>query len=297
MEEGGEKHDWVDDDSQEELVRELLDEESPFFVLSQGTIQPKAITSEEEVSKQRVSNVYSGPRIKDIENALSSVSNWKDQPQQTTRINSMLERNLSKIESKYTLKVRSCGNGMADDGYKWRKYGQKSIKNSPNPRSYYKCTNPRCNAKKQVEKSRDEADTLIITYEGLHLHFVDPNFPPLNDQPFQHDNNEPTKKPKKAISESDESRAFGLPQTMQIQEATTNNINSAVSLEGCPCPHEVASEGLLEDVVPWIIRNPFRNNIISSNSTSCSSSQTRSPPVSPSSLSWSPNYNPWPVFI
>ncbi|PPS16591.1 hypothetical protein GOBAR_AA03987 [Gossypium barbadense] len=248
MEEGGEKDDWVDDGSQEELVRELLDEESLFFVLSQGTIQPKAITSEEEVSKQRLSNVYSGPRIEDIENALSSVSNWKDQPQQTTR-------------------------------------------------SYYKCTNPRCNAKKQVEKSRDEADTLIITYEGLHLHFVDPYFPPLSDQPFQHDNNEPTKKPRKAISESDESRAFGLPQTMQIQEATTNNINSAVSLEGCPCPQEVASEGLLEDVVPWIIRNPFHNNIISSNSTSCSSSQTRSPPVSPSSLSWSPNYNPWPVFI
>lgn len=28
-----------------------------------------------------------------------------------------------------------CGTWPADDGYKWRKYGQKSIKNSPNPRS------------------------------------------------------------------------------------------------------------------------------------------------------------------
>ncbi|TYJ10553.1 hypothetical protein E1A91_A11G215000v1 [Gossypium mustelinum] len=26
-----------------------------------------------------------------------------------------------------------------DDGYKWRKYGKKSVKNSPNPRNYYKC--------------------------------------------------------------------------------------------------------------------------------------------------------------
>lgn len=47
---------------------------------------------------------------------------------------SILERGLSKVEHKYTLKIKSCDNGMADDGYKWRKYGQKSIKNSPNPR-------------------------------------------------------------------------------------------------------------------------------------------------------------------
>lgn len=43
------------------------------------------------------------------------------------------------MENKYTLKMKSCGNngGLADDGYKWRKYGQKSIKNSPNPRYIY----------------------------------------------------------------------------------------------------------------------------------------------------------------
>jgi hypothetical protein len=38
------------------------------------------------------------------------------------------------MENKYTLKMKTCGNGLAEDGYKWRKYGQKSIKNSPSPR-------------------------------------------------------------------------------------------------------------------------------------------------------------------
>lgn len=46
----------------------------------------------------------------------------------------MLEKDYSKVENKYTLRIKSCGGGLADDGYKWRKYGQKSIKNSPNPR-------------------------------------------------------------------------------------------------------------------------------------------------------------------
>jgi hypothetical protein len=40
----------------------------------------------------------------------------------------------SPAPEKYTTKVRSCGGKTPSDGYKWRKYGQKSIKNNPHPR-------------------------------------------------------------------------------------------------------------------------------------------------------------------
>lgn len=55
------------------------------------------------------------------------------------------------------------------DGYRWRKYGQKNIKNSPYPRSYYRCTEPRCPARKKTERSNDGART-VVKYEGEHDH-------------------------------------------------------------------------------------------------------------------------------
>lgn len=57
-----------------------------------------------------------------------------------------------------------------EDGYRWRKYGQKSVKGNIHPRSYYKCTYPGCQCRKQVEKCPKEAGILLSTYEGLHCH-------------------------------------------------------------------------------------------------------------------------------
>ncbi|GLJ15142.1 hypothetical protein SUGI_0247730 [Cryptomeria japonica] len=57
-----------------------------------------------------------------------------------------------------------------DDGYKWRKYGEKSMPNCEMPRCYYKCSDKKCSVKKRVERNALEDEIVVVTYEGIHNH-------------------------------------------------------------------------------------------------------------------------------
>ncbi|KAJ4840842.1 hypothetical protein Tsubulata_018731 [Turnera subulata] len=60
---------------------------------------------------------------------------------------------------------------LPDDGYEWRKYGQKFIQNIGKFRSYFRCHRQNCKAKKRVEwSSRSEADDVRVVYERVHSH-------------------------------------------------------------------------------------------------------------------------------
>ncbi|KAI4356488.1 hypothetical protein L6164_000510 [Bauhinia variegata] len=280
----------------DELVRELLDDESPLIMLPEQPIEPntRLNNSTEKEINRFISTVYSGPTITDIENALS-VTNQKVHFQELSPARvSILERGLSKIDNKYTLKIKCFGNGMGDDGYKWRKYGQKSIKNSPNPRSYYRCTNPRCSAKKQVERSNEDPDTLIITYEGLHLHFT---YPYLLLSQVQQPNPPPSKKPKTSISQAqyieaqEPNHAYEAHQAQEAQDtladATSSGLSTFMETQQETTNEAMGPQGLLEDMVPLMIRNPPKSS--ANSKFSCSS--YHSPPTSPPSMSWSSNYS------
>ncbi|XP_019151225.1 PREDICTED: WRKY transcription factor 22-like isoform X2 [Ipomoea nil] len=60
---------------------------------------------------------------------------------------------------------------LCEDKWAWRKYGQKPIKGSPYPRSYYRCSSSKgCLARKQVEQSNSAAGMFIVTYTAEHSH-------------------------------------------------------------------------------------------------------------------------------
>lgn len=64
---------------------------------------------------------------------------------------------------------------IVNDGYRWRKYGQKMVKGNPNPRSYYRCSSAGCPAKKHVERASHDTKLVMTTYEGQHDHSVPPS--------------------------------------------------------------------------------------------------------------------------
>lgn len=79
-----------------------------------------------------------------------------------------------KLRIKKTIRVPAISNKPSDippDDHSWRKYGQKPIKGSPYPRSYYKCSSTRgCPARKHVERCLEDPSMLVVTYEGDHKH-------------------------------------------------------------------------------------------------------------------------------
>ncbi|XP_042460825.1 transcription factor WRKY19-like [Zingiber officinale] len=58
-----------------------------------------------------------------------------------------------------------------DDGFTWRKYGQKEILGAKYPRAYFRCAHRAshgCPAKKQVQRSDDDPSVYDVTYHGDH---------------------------------------------------------------------------------------------------------------------------------
>ncbi|MED6216638.1 putative WRKY transcription factor 75 [Stylosanthes scabra] len=76
-----------------------------------------------------------------------------------------------KKQHRYVFQTRSHVD-ILDDGYRWRKYGEKAVKNNKFPRSYYRCSYRGCNVKKQIQRQSMDEQVVVTTYEGVHIHPV-----------------------------------------------------------------------------------------------------------------------------
>ncbi|XP_059444295.1 probable WRKY transcription factor 27 isoform X2 [Corylus avellana] len=93
-----------------------------------------------------------------------------EQQQQSKKQQPATYRRLRKNQHKRVVQYVA-GEGNGSDLWAWRKYGQKPIKGSPYPRSYYRCSSSKgCSARKQVERSNLDPGIFIVTYTSEHNH-------------------------------------------------------------------------------------------------------------------------------
>ncbi|XP_073151316.1 uncharacterized protein [Henckelia pumila] len=116
-----------------------------------------------------VGNTSQSPNL--LENSSKSEGSDPDYKDQTHKGVSKKR----KINQKRDDVVRLCsGAGLEsrmNDGYSWRKYGQKVILNTNHPRAYYRCTylnTQRCLAKKHVQRTDDDPSIFEVVYKGKH---------------------------------------------------------------------------------------------------------------------------------
>ncbi|KAI3955027.1 hypothetical protein MKW98_005030 [Papaver atlanticum] len=94
-----------------------------------------------------------------------------------------------KTVARWTEQVRVCEEtgleGPLDDGYSWRKYGQKDILGAAYPRGYYRCTHRAtqgCLARKQVQRSDEDSSIFNVTYRDRHTCVQAPHLLPGQSQ-------------------------------------------------------------------------------------------------------------------
>ncbi|KAF5442229.1 hypothetical protein F2P56_034914 [Juglans regia] len=152
-------------ETREFLVQKILASyEKSLLMLrwSSSVGEPQPIAGAVRNSESPPSQVGS-PRSEDSDRDIRDLDHKSDAPRKR------------KALPRWTQQVRvSPGMGLEgplDDGFSWRKYGQKDILNAKYPRGYYRCTHRHvqgCLATKQVQRSDEDPTIFEITYRGRH---------------------------------------------------------------------------------------------------------------------------------
>ncbi|OVA01933.1 DNA-binding WRKY [Macleaya cordata] len=108
---------------------------------------------------------------------------------------------------RWTEQVRVCPGtgheGPLDDGYSWRKYGQKDILGAKYPRGYYRCTHRNvqgCLAIRQVQRCDEDPSIFSVTYRGRHTCTQAPHLIPGQSPNRQNQDQKKKKSPETFIN-------------------------------------------------------------------------------------------------
>ncbi|KDP28510.1 hypothetical protein JCGZ_14281 [Jatropha curcas] len=111
----------------------------------------------------------------------------------TTDVSLQPSKKKRKTQIRCTEEVKVCSGtgaqaGPPDDGYSWRKYGQKDILGANFPRGYFRCIHRHsqgCLAIKQVQRSDQDPSIFEVTYRGRHTCVQASHFTSVNENSIQ----------------------------------------------------------------------------------------------------------------
>lgn len=106
-----------------------------------------------------------------LESPLSINGSPRDEDYQESKNGSKKRKASLKWTDQVRVSTENMLEGPREDGYSWRKYGQKDILGTTYPRSYYRCTyknSQNCAATKQVQRSDEDPTVFDVTYKGKH---------------------------------------------------------------------------------------------------------------------------------
>ncbi|XP_008783826.2 probable WRKY transcription factor 41 [Phoenix dactylifera] len=158
----------LDEPSSAELRKSLAQQIR--FSFSKAISMAKSISSEGSQQPPCPNNTSSGS-LRSASGSPRSENSERAFKEHERREMSKKRKTLARWTNQVRVSSAANAEGPLDDGFSWRKYGQKDILGAQHPRGYYRCTYRKsqgCLAMKQVQRSDEDPTIFDITYRGTH---------------------------------------------------------------------------------------------------------------------------------